>query len=185
MKNTIETIKTNLKDAAISAFGDQLSSVEPAVDAASNPAFGDFQTNIALTLSKQLKKQPRQIAEAIVGNLGQETLYEKPTIAGPGFINFRLQKEFIEAQINKIKTDPHCGVERANPPKTIVVDMSSPNIAKEMHVGHLRSTIIGESIARTYEFLGHKVLRINHVGDWGTQFGMLIRTEREISYSFD
>lgn len=179
MKNTVKTIKARLKDAAVKSFGDELKELEPAVEAASNAAFGDFQSNMALTLSKQLKQAPRAIAEKIVGNLEANGIYETPTIAGPGFINIRLKKEFLESEINKIKNDERIGIPKAAPPKTVIVDMSSPNIAKEMHVGHLRSTIIGDSIARTYEFLGHKVIKVNHVGDWGTQFGMLIAELKE------
>lgn len=179
MKHVINDIRVRLKDAAIKAFGAELDAVEPAVDNASNPAFGDFQSNLALTLSKQLKQQPRQIAEKIVDNLTFDGICEPPTIAGPGFINIRLKKEFLESQLNKLKNDKRIGVAMPVKPKNVVVDMSSPNIAKEMHVGHLRSTIIGDSIARTYDFLGHKVLKLNHVGDWGTQFGMLIAELKE------
>jgi arginyl-tRNA synthetase len=174
MNKAINTIKVSLKESVIKAFGGEVAGVEPAVDQASNSQFGDFQSNLAMTLSKQLKQQPRLIAEQIVKNLDENELFEKPTIAGPGFINFRLQKSFLESQLNEMKSDPHAGIARPATPKKVIVDMSSPNIAKEMHVGHLRSTIIGESIARTYKFLGHDVLKINHVGDWGTQFGMLI-----------
>lgn len=172
-------IRARLKDAALKSFGEQLKDLEPSVESASNPSFGDFQCNMALTLSKQLKQPPRAIAEQIVQNLDADTIYEVPTIAGPGFINLRLKKEFLESQINKIKDDPRLGIPHAEKTKKIVVDMSSPNIAKEMHVGHLRSTIIGDSISRAYEFLGHDVLRLNHVGDWGTQFGMLIAELKE------
>lgn len=174
MKHVINDIRARIKDAAVKAFGDELAAVEPAVDNASNPQFGDFQSNIALTLSKQLKQQPRQIAEKIVTNLAVDGICEAPSIAGPGFINIRLKPQFLEAEINRLGKDKRLGVPLPAKPKNVVVDMSSPNIAKEMHVGHLRSTIIGDSIARTFDFLGHKVLKLNHVGDWGTQFGMLI-----------
>jgi arginyl-tRNA synthetase len=174
MKNVINDIRSRLKDAAIKAFGESLEGVEPAVDNASNPQFGDFQSNMAMTLSKQLKQPPRAIAEKILSNLDMDGVCEPATIAGPGFINIKLKNDFIESQINAIKTDPRVGVAKVANPKNVLVDMSSPNIAKEMHVGHLRSTVIGESIARSFEFLGHNVLRINHVGDWGTAFGMLI-----------
>jgi arginyl-tRNA synthetase len=179
MKNVINDIKTRLKDAAIKSYGDHLVDISPIVDAASNPTFGDFQSNLALTLSKQLKQPPRAIAEQIVSRFDLDGICETPTVAGPGFINIRLKRQFLEDQLNAIKKDPRLGVSAPARLKSVVVDMSSPNIAKEMHVGHLRSTIIGESIARTYAFLGHKVLKINHVGDWGTQFGMLITELRE------
>jgi len=179
MNNAINIIRTSLKDSAVKAFGSDLAGVEPGVDQATNSQFGDFQSNLAMTLSKQLKQQPRLIAEQIVKNLDENELFEKPSIAGPGFINFRLQKSFLESQLNEMKSDPYAGIARPVHVKKVIVDMSSPNIAKEMHVGHLRSTIIGESIARTYKFLGHDVLKINHVGDWGTQFGMLISELKE------
>lgn len=179
MKNAVKTIKTCLKDAAVKAFGEELSDIEPTVDNASNPSFGDFQSNMALTLSKRLKKPPRAIAEQIVSGLQADSLFEKPEVAGPGFINIRLKKEYLEAELNKLKNDKRLGIPPAESPRTVVIDMSSPNIAKEMHVGHLRSTIIGESISRTYAFLGHNVLKVNHVGDWGTQFGMLIAELKE------
>ena len=179
MRHVVNDISRRLKDAAVKAFGPEMQGLVPAVDTASNPAFGDFQSNMALTLSKQLQEKPRTIAEAIVSNLDIDGVCEPPTVAGPGFINIKLKREFLESQINKIKTDPRLGVPAAVTPKKVVVDMSSPNIAKEMHVGHLRSTIIGEALARTYGFLGDSVLKINHVGDWGTQFGMLIAELKE------
>lgn len=179
MKNAVKYIGEQLKEAAIKSFGEQLQSFEPMVDSASNPTFGDFQSNLALVLSKQLKQPPRKIAELIASNLNDNEIYEAPTIAGPGFINIRLKNEFLESRLNGIKKDIRLGIPVAVTARNVVVDMSSPNIAKEMHVGHLRSTIIGESIARTYEFLGHKVLKLNHVGDWGTQFGMLIAELKE------
>jgi arginyl-tRNA synthetase len=179
MKKVIEDIQARLKDATVKSYGPDLKDVKPAVDAASNPTFGDFQSNVALTLSKQLSQPPRKIAEQIVSNLVVDGICEVPTVAGPGFINIKLKREFLESQINQIKHDERLGVPLPTRVKNVVVDMSSPNIAKEMHVGHLRSTIIGDSLARTYEFLGHKVLKLNHVGDWGTQFGMLITELKE------
>ncbi len=179
MRHVINDIQTRLKDATVKAFGTEVDDIQPVVDHASNPTFGDFQSNVALTLSKQLKRQPRQIAELIVDNLVVDGVCETPTIAGPGFINIRLKREFLESQINQLKNDRRLGVSLPVKVKNVVVDMSSPNIAKEMHVGHLRSTIIGDSIARTYKFLGHNVLKLNHIGDWGTQFGMLIAELKE------
>jgi len=179
MKNVVNSIKERLKTAAVKSFGAELEGIDPIVDAASNPTFGDFQSNLALTLSKQLKQPPRAIAEQIVAKFDGESLCDAPTVAGPGFINIRLKQQYLEGLINAVKKDERLGVAVPAKIKTVIVDMSSPNIAKEMHVGHLRSTIIGESIARTYKFLGHKVLKLNHVGDWGTQFGMLICELRE------
>ncbi|MBY0356525.1 MAG: arginine--tRNA ligase [Candidatus Obscuribacterales bacterium] len=176
----MQSIKVQLKEAAVKSYGEQLKDVEPVVDQATNPTFGDFQSNLALTLSKQLKQPPRAIAELIVANFkADENVTEQPSVAGAGFINIRLTREFLESRLNEIRNDERVGIAIAAKPKNVIVDMSSPNIAKEMHVGHLRSTIIGDSIARTYEFLGHKVLKLNHVGDWGTQFGMLIAELKE------
>jgi arginyl-tRNA synthetase len=145
--------------------------VRPATDA----RFGDYQVNGVMPLAKQLKTNPRKLAEQIVAKLDIGDICEPPEIAGPGFINLRLKSELIAANLLQISKDAGAlGIEKAQNPKTIVVDFSGPNIAKQMHVGHLRSTIIGDSICRLLELQGHKVIRQNHIGDWGTQFGMLI-----------
>ncbi|KAG5449523.1 Arginine--tRNA ligase, cytoplasmic [Clonorchis sinensis] len=143
-----------------------------------NDRFGDLQCNSALRLSKEFGScdataNPSLIAKSIIDALPQNDLIEKVEVAGPGFINIRISKAFVMSELKKILTS---GVQ---PPRltahySVIIDMSSPNIAKEMHVGHLRSTIIGDGIARLLTFLGHKVLKLNHIGDWGTQFGMLI-----------
>lgn len=179
MKKAQEIIARDLKEALLKAFPGEPNGFLPAIDNATNASFGDFQCNIAMLLSKQLKQAPRSIAEQVLRELAESAVYEKPSIAGPGFINIKLKAEFLETAINEIKKDPRLGIKAAAPAKKVLVDMSSPNIAKEMHVGHLRSTIIGDSIARTFQFLGHDVLKINHVGDWGTQFGMLIAELKE------
>lgn len=135
------------------------------------PEFGDFQANGALAAAKRLKRKPRDLAAEIVANLKLEGIADKIEIAGPGFINIHLSDAYLAATLNQ------CNPAQASAPEqvqTVVVDYSSPNLAKEMHVGHLRSTIIGDAIARVLEHLGHKVIRQNHMGDWGTQFGMLI-----------
>lgn len=180
MNATQEQIKLKLEQALVAAFGTEYKGVDPILVTASNPKFGDFQANVALSLSKKLGMQPRAIANAIVEQLDVSAICQPPEIAGPGFINLKLQTSYLEAQINAIKIDPRLGVPEAKQPQTQIVDFSSPNIAKEMHVGHLRSTIIGDCIARILEFRGHDVLRLNHVGDWGTQFGMLIAYLREV-----
>jgi arginyl-tRNA synthetase len=179
MKDLIETIKKNFRQALSECYGAQIDGIDPAIVAASNPTFGDFQCNVALTLSKQLKSPPRQIAENIVKAANLSTICEPLEIAGPGFINIRIKKAHIEGQLNAIKLDQRVGVALAQPPKKIIVELSSPNMAKEMHVGHLRSTIIGDCLARVLQFLGHDVLRLNHIGDWGTQFGMLLAYLKE------
>jgi arginyl-tRNA synthetase len=181
MNATQEKLKHQFSQALVAAFGAEYAGVDPILVTASNPKFGDYQANVALSLSKKLGKQPRQIAEAIADKLDVSEICEPPEIAGPGFINLKLKPVYLEAQLNAIQSDSRLGVPSAKTPQREIVDFSSPNIAKEMHVGHLRSTIIGDSIARILEFLGHDVLRLNHVGDWGTQFGMLIAYLREVS----
>jgi len=156
------------------------------VGSATDPKFGDYQANGVMPLAKKLKKNPHKLAEEIVNKLNTEPrtptpepqlsdICEPPEIAGPGFINLRLRPNFVAQSLLAINTySENLGIEKSTEPKAIVVDFSGPNIAKEMHVGHLRSTIIGDCICRTLEFLGHKVIRQNHIGDWGTQFGMLM-----------
>ena len=179
MLSAIATLKSRLGQALVNAFGPDLAGTDPILVPASNPKFGDYQANGAMSLAKRLKDKPRAIAAKIVAHLEVADLCEPPEIAGPGFINLRLKATYIEAQLKAIEEDERLGVPRVKERRRAIVDFSSPNIAKEMHVGHLRSTIIGDSIARVLEFVGHDVLRLNHVGDWGTQFGMLITHLRE------
>lgn len=179
MNATIAHLHDRFAQALVAAFGQQWSGTDPMLVPASNPKFGDYQSNLALSLAKHLGQPPRAVAEAIVQHLDVADLCEPPTVAGPGFINLTLKPEYLAARLQQIQTDERLGIEPVKQPQRVIVDFSSPNIAKEMHVGHLRSTIIGDSIARVLEFLGHDVLRLNHVGDWGTQFGMLITYLRE------
>ncbi|MFB2892416.1 arginine--tRNA ligase [Aerosakkonemataceae cyanobacterium BLCC-F50] len=180
MNSTIEQLKTKFQKALIAAFGNDYAEVDPMLVSASNPKFGDYQSNAALVLSKQLKQAPRTIAETIIRHLDIADICLTPEIAGSGFINLTIKPEYLEGQINAIQTDSRLGISPTKNPQRVIVDFSSPNIAKEMHVGHLRSTIIGDCIARILEFQGQDVLRLNHVGDWGTQFGMLIAYLREV-----
>ena len=180
MNSTLEQLKAKFEQALITAFGNTMAGTDPMLVSASNPKFGDYQSNAAMSLTKQLGQSPRAIAQAIVQHLDITDICEPPVIAGPGFINFTVKPHYLESQLNSIQTDPCLGVVSAKHVQRVIVDFSSPNIAKEMHVGHLRSTIIGDSIARILEFRGHDVLRLNHVGDWGTQFGMLIAYLREV-----
>ncbi len=136
--------------------------------------FGDYQANGVMAAAKALKTNPRELAEKTIATLDLSDLAESVEIAGPGFINIHLTEDFLSRRAGETLRDEHLGVEKASAPQTIVVDYSGPNLAKEMHVGHLRSTIIGDALARTLEFMGHNVIRQNHVGDWGTQFGMLL-----------
>ncbi|HAG85381.1 MAG TPA: arginine--tRNA ligase [Cyanobacteria bacterium UBA12227] len=180
MNSTLEQLKAKVEQALIAAFGNTMAGTDPMLVSASNPKFGDYQSNAAMSLTKQLGQSPRAIAQAIVQHLDITDICEPAVIAGPGFINFTVKPHYLESQLNSIQTEPCLGVLSAKHVQRVIVDFSSPNIAKEMHVGHLRSTIIGDCIARILEFRGHDVLRLNHVGDWGTQFGMLIAYLREV-----
>jgi len=182
MTSTINHLNQQFALAIKKAYGQEVSSDTPLIFPASNPQFGDYQCNIALALAKRVGQKPREIAQKIIENLDINKYCEPPTIAGPGFINLTLKKEYLESCLQELVKDyERNGVGQADTMQKIIVDFSSPNIAKEMHVGHLRSTIIGDSLARVLEFRGHQVLRLNHVGDWGTQFGMLIAFLR-VSY---
>ncbi|MDO4625815.1 MAG: arginine--tRNA ligase [Pasteurellaceae bacterium] len=148
--------------------------VEPLVRQSNKTQFGDYQANGIMSAAKKLGLNPRDFAQKTLAHLELAKIAEKIEIAGPGFINIFLKPEWLALQANKALNDQHLGVQQATPAQTVVIDYSSPNVAKEMHVGHLRSTIIGDAVARSLEFLGNHVIRANHVGDWGTQFGMLI-----------
>lgn len=139
-----------------------------------NPKFGDYQANGAMGAAKALKTNPRDLAQKIIDYMSLDDIASKIEIAGPGFINIHLDHSWLAQQVASSSNDDRLNIPQKTTPQTIVVDYSAPNLAKEMHVGHLRSTIIGDAIARVLEFLGDHVIRQNHVGDWGTQFGMLI-----------
>jgi arginyl-tRNA synthetase len=183
MKSIIEQLNEIFIPALTQLLGEEQDYPTPVIVPATNPKFGDFQCNLALPLAKILGQQPRAIAEQIIAAIKPEEINkicEPLTIAGPGFINLTLKSDYISSQIKQMQQDSRLGVEKILPSERVIVDFSSPNIAKEMHVGHLRSTIIGDSIARVLEFRGYDVLRLNHVGDWGTQFGMLITYLKEV-----
>jgi arginyl-tRNA synthetase len=175
---TLISILQEIVTKAISKTFTQFSSEKADIALCLQQQFGHYQCNSALKLGKILKKSPREVAQEIISNIDrcflQEDIFEDISIAGPGFINMKLTSSFISSQLNTIVKDPFLGVKQSDPPQKIIVEFSSPNIAKELHVGHLRSTIIGDCLARLFEFLGNDVLRLNHIGDWGTQFGMLI-----------
>src|SRR6266480_7513418 len=136
--------------------------------------FGDYQTNAALVLGKQRGENPRDLAEKILAQLDVGDLCEPPVVAGAGFINFTLRADAVERKAGEVLRDERLGVAQAKSTRRIVIDFGSPNVAKPMHVGHIRSTLLGDALARIAEFLGHDVIRDNHIGDWGTQFGMVI-----------
>jgi len=174
MKSVIDILEDRISAVMAAATGrsDCAAIVRPSTD----PKFGDYQANGVMALAKKMKTDPRQLAEEVIKNLDVDDICEPPEIAGPGFINLRLKAVFIANSLLEINSDVsnRLGIEKTGQPKTVVVDFSCPNIAKPMHVGHLRSTIIGDCICRLLEFQGHKVIRQNHIGDWGTNFGMVI-----------
>ncbi|WP_019029461.1 arginine--tRNA ligase [Colwellia piezophila] len=151
----------------------------PAISISNRPNFGDYQANGVMGAAKKLKTNPRELATKVVAELNLDGIASKIELAGPGFINIHLDEKWLAAQLNTVAQDAHIGVSQrgvnqGDDVQTVVVDYSAPNLAKEMHVGHLRSTIIGDAVVRALEFRGDKVIRQNHMGDWGTQFGMLI-----------
>jgi arginyl-tRNA synthetase len=162
-------------NAALATLGQALpdgfvAEVTPAADA----RFGDYQTNAAMLLAKHLKTNPRALAAELAEKIEVSGVSDQPTVAGPGFINFSITSGALAERLASLLEDEKLGVEPAAQPKTIVIDFSAPNVAKQMHVGHIRSTIIGDCLARVARFLGHKVITDNHIGDWGTQFGMVL-----------
>ncbi len=186
MQNLIVVLQKMATAAIHEAFGSSLDEQLALADVApsTQPQFGQYQCNSALKIAKALKKSPREVAQAILSHLEITDPSNKPIlahldIAGPGFINMTLDTTFLAEEIEEVLRDPRLGVPPLEKKQRVVVEFSSVNIAKEMHVGHLRSTIIGDCLARVFEFLGHDVLRLNHVGDWGTQFGMLITHMRD------
>lgn len=158
--------------SALHAAGieESLAVVTPAADT----RFGDYQTNAAMVAAKALKKNPREVAASILTHLKVEDLCKAPTVAGAGFINFTVLDTALSDAVNQVGRDERLGVEIVPKPKTIIIDFSSPNVAKPMHVGHIRSTILGDSLSRIARHLGHRVITDNHIGDWGTQFGKVI-----------
>lgn len=167
-----------LGSAIVRAFPDFVWAEDVEVVPTANEQFGHYQCNSCLKMAKDLKKNPRDLASQIVSSLymeeGASDFLEKVEVAGPGFINIVLSNQFLSQQVSNVLLDPFLGVKRPKSPKKVIVEFSSPNVAKELHVGHLRSTIIGDCIARIFEYMGEEVLRLNHIGDFGTQFGMLI-----------
>lgn len=173
----MKNLKSLLGEKFFAASQKALGDVDPThieITPATQEKFGHYQCNSALKLAKIFGKNPREIANSIIDNLDKEDLISHLEIAGPGFVNITIHPSFLSKELTKMLSDPYLGVEVAENRLPVIVEFSSPNIAKELHVGHLRSTIIGESIARILDFFGHDVKRLNHVGDWGTQFGMLI-----------
>jgi len=171
MADPQQVLSARVRDALVAAYGVDYADADPLIRPS---AFADFQANVALPLGKRLGRAPREVAAELAGHLDVAGVCADPTVSGPGFINFTLLDGWIAGAAGDLLGDPRLGVPLAAEPKTVVVEYSSPNIAKEMHVGHLRTTVVGDAIARVLDFAGHHVIRDNHVGDWGTPFGMLI-----------
>ncbi|MDN4502597.1 arginine--tRNA ligase [Alteromonadaceae bacterium BrNp21-10] len=169
--NIYQLLQQKFKQALV-AIGAPDDAAAP-LSRSTRPEFGEYQFNGAMALAKSLRQKPRDIAEKIVAAVELDGIADKLEIAGPGFINVHLAPQWLATQLAEASQSPRLGVEQ-DEQQTVVVDYSSPNLAKEMHVGHLRTTIIGDAVVKALEFMGHKVIRQNHMGDWGTQFGMLI-----------
>ncbi len=172
MNATPQAVLAGRLRAALSACG--LPPERGEVVAAADTRFGDYQSNAAMVLAKEAKANPRQLASKIAGAFDGGDICDAPEIAGPGFLNFRLKPDWAARQLAALAGDARSGVPAVSDPRRIVVDFSSPNIAKPMHVGHIRSTILGDALARIARFLGHEVVTDNHLGDWGTQFGKVL-----------
>ncbi len=168
------TLHALLAERLAAAVLPQFPEAKIQISATADARFGDYQTNVAMTLAKAAKRNPREVATDIIARFDAADLCAPPEIAGAGFINFRILNERLEREFSALCSDPHLGVPAPEKARQYVIDFSSPNVAKPMHVGHIRSTILGDALARIAEFLGHKVVRDNHIGDWGTQFGMLL-----------
>ena len=173
MPSAPDIIAEAVERALRSAVGDDHAGpalIRPCAD----PKFGDYQANGIMAVAKRLGQNPQELAKKVIAQLQLTDVSEQPVVKGAGFINFKLKPDFVAQQVTAAANDERLGVPSVAQPKTAVIDFSSPNVAKPMHVGHIRSTIIGDCLARVMRFLGHRVITDNHLGDWGTQFGMLI-----------
>ena len=177
MTDPQQALERLMTRALTAAFGPDYADADPLIRPSQ---FADYQSNVALPLAKPLRRAPRDVAAELAGHLGDSEIVKDAQVSGPGFINLTLRDDWIAAQATGQLADPRLGVTAAEPAQKVVVDYSAPNVAKEMHVGHLRTTIVGDSIVRALEYLGHTVIRANHIGDWGTQFGMLVEYLLEV-----
>src|SRR5690349_3884604 len=171
MVDPLLTLRPRVENALREAFGGDAGTVDPGIH---RSAHADYQVDAAMALARRLKKNPREVAAAIVARLPADDVITSAVVSGPGFINLALQDSFLAGQLRVMLANDRLGVDPVANADKVVIDYSSPNLAKEMHAGHLRSTIIGDALARLLAFLGHQVIRQNHIGDWGTPFGMLI-----------
>jgi arginyl-tRNA synthetase len=163
-------LQLRVQAALVAAFGEEYADTDPVLRPSQ---FADFQANVALALAKRLGRPPREVADVLVGHLDVGGMCHEPEVSGPGFVNLRLDEAWLGRAVDDLSGDDRLGVPLQEP-LVVPIDYSAPNVAKEMHVGHLRTTVVGDALARTLEHLGHRVIRQNHVGDWGTPFGMLI-----------
>jgi arginyl-tRNA synthetase len=177
MADPREVLADRVQMALSAAVGAGYASADPLIRPSS---FADYQSNVALPLGKQLGRPPRELAAEIASQLDLTDVFDRVEVSGPGFINLTLRDGWIAGQATAALADPRLGVPLADPRQKVVVDYSSPNVVKEMHVGHLRTTVVGDAVVRTLEYLGNTVVRANHLGDWGTQFGMLIEHLLEV-----
>ena len=174
MADPRHTLRPRFRQAIATAFGPELEATDPLLRRSQHPRFGDYQANVAMSLARTVGGNPRDVATAIVQQLDVDDVCQAVEVASPGFVNLTLRPEHIASELGATAADERLGVHPAGRQETVVVDYSAPNVAKEMHVGHLRSTIIGDALVRVLDFLGQRVIRQNHLGDWGTPFGMLI-----------
>ena len=170
--NVIEHLRRAF--AAATPEGGDPSAFAAAVKPSTDPRFGDYQANGCMGLAKALKKNPRALAQGVASVVDLAPLADPPEVAGPGFLNVRLREDWVAGTLRDLLSEEQLGLVAPERRKTVVIDYSSPNVAKPMHVGHIRSTVIGESLARIFDALGHTVIRDNHLGDWGSQFGMIL-----------
>ena len=177
MPDPQQVLAQRVQAALGAAFGEEFADADPVIRPSQ---FADYQANAPLALAKRLRRAPRDVAAAVTEALDVADVCDTVEVSGPGFINLTLRDDWIAGQAGGLLPDDRLGVPTAGRPQTVPIDYSSPNVAKEMHVGHLRTTVVGDALARTLEFLGHHVIRQNHVGDWGTAFGMLIEHLLEV-----
>jgi arginyl-tRNA synthetase len=172
---TLRSLLTSrLEAAAAAAFGDGVRLPDPLVLPTRDPRHGDYSCPAAMTAAKVLGGNPFELAERLAAAVELDDVCEPPEVVRPGFVNLRLRVDWLAGRVASESGDDRLGLEPVADPELVVVDYSAPNVAKEMHVGHLRSTIIGDCLANVFEHLGHRLDRVNHVGDWGAQFGMLL-----------
>jgi arginyl-tRNA synthetase len=171
MADPRDVLAQRVKDALGAAFGAEYADADPLIRPSQ---FADYQANVALPLAKRIGRPPREVAAELAHHLDLTGVAGPPEVSGPGFINITLSSDWIAAQATEQLHDPRLGVPAAVPEQKMVVDYSGPNVAKELHVGHLRATVVGDAVVRILEHLGHTVIRAAHLGDWGTPFGMLI-----------